>query len=281
MRTRILFSLLMLFAAPPFVRAAEEPTEKDFTNSLGMKMVRIEAGRFQMGLGEKSVPDALLNKREYLRNGNYDEHPTHPVTISRSFFMGVFEVTNEQFEQFDPKHKKLRGKLKFSNNNDEAVVFVNWNEAAAFCRWLSKKEGLPYRLPTEAQWEYACRGGNHADYSFGDNAEQLGDYAWYYDNSDNKKHPVGQKKPNSWRLCDMHGNVFEWCRDWYQSELPGDSDPEVKKEALSRVLRGGCWLSVAARCRSAHCSAGRFSRLAARLTWLRAVPTFGRRSSCR
>jgi formylglycine-generating enzyme required for sulfatase activity len=157
-------------------------------------------------------------------------------------------------------------------------VHVCWLDAKAFCDWLSKKEGKAYRLPTEAEWEYACRAGSTGDFCFGDDEARLGEYAWYKANSDDTTHPVGQKKPNAWGLYDMHGNVVEWCQDWYDyayyasspAEDPkGPSDEEilhggdddagemtvddmfVREFAEDRVQRGGCWYWSARSARSA------------------------------
>ena len=130
---------------------------------------------------------------------------------------------------------------------------VSWNDAAEFCRKLSQKEGKTYTLPTEAQWEYACRAGTKTVFSFGNRESILGDYAWYINNSGSKTHPVGQKKPNAFGLYDMHGNVWEWCRDYYDSGFynKGDTeDPENTQESSDRVLRGGSWSGDASDCRS-------------------------------
>jgi len=123
-----------------------------FVNSVGMKFVRISSGSFVMGQEQ---------------GGDWDEQPVHRVNITKSFGMALTEVTNAQYEQFDPKHREMRGKLGFSKEDDEAVVFVNWHEAVEFCRWLSEKEGRSYRLPTEAEWEYACRAGTTTAYHTG------------------------------------------------------------------------------------------------------------------
>ncbi len=212
-----------------------ELPDKDlhFTNSIGMEFVRIEPGTFMMGS----------------KKGDLDEQPVHKVEIRKPFYMGIFEVTNEQYEQFDPDHKKLRGKLEFSKKDDEAVVFVNWNEAVAFTEWLSEKEGLPYRLPTEAEWEYAARAGTTTPYHTG---EELPEpfhknprHSWYPDK--NRIHPddvvdltVGQTPPNDWGLYDMHGNVEEWTLDWYGPyEYSGRTDPVGRASGNFKVTRGG------------------------------------------
>ncbi|HEO72446.1 MAG TPA: formylglycine-generating enzyme family protein, partial [Candidatus Hydrogenedentes bacterium] len=119
------------------------------TNTLGMPMVRIAPGTFTMGQEQ---------------GGDFDERPAHAVTISRPFYISATEVTNAQFEQFAPDHRSLRGTDGISKGDNEAVVFVSWHEAVAFCKWLSEKEGKPYRLPTEAEWEYACRAGTTTPY---------------------------------------------------------------------------------------------------------------------
>ncbi len=120
-----------------------------------------------------------------------------------------------------------------------------------YCKWLYKKTGIFFRLPTEAEWEYACRAGSTTIYPFGDDASKLNDYAWYATNSGDRYHKVGEKKPNAWGLYDMHGNVMEWCLDKYAENLPGGRNPEVTEGAVSRVLKGGSWINGANECRSA------------------------------
>jgi formylglycine-generating enzyme required for sulfatase activity len=129
------------------------PTADEYTNCIGMKLVRIEPGRFKMGFGDNALADGVRTGNEQFPNGDFDEHPTHKVKITRSFYAGIYEVTNKQYELFRPKHKKLRGNP--SPGDNDAVINVNWYDAWAFCQWLSDKDGLPYRLPTEAEWEYA------------------------------------------------------------------------------------------------------------------------------
>ena len=135
---------------------------------------------------------------------------------------------------------------------------MNWHDAVEFCRKLSKRPaekaaGRVYRLPTEAQWEYACRAGTTTNYSFGDDGSDLGDYAWYRENSNSSTHPVGGKQPNAWGLYDMHGNVWEWCSDWY-GDYPDRAvtDPTGTRTGSSRVRRGGSWNYDAEVCRSAN-----------------------------
>jgi formylglycine-generating enzyme required for sulfatase activity len=196
--------------------SAEMPAAKEYTNSIGMKLMRIDGGTFEMGQLKTPLPSEILpmfrgrGKVDCLTEGDYDEKPVHAVKITKPFYMGVFEVTNFQYELFDPEHKRLRGKDNgLSSEDDEAAINVNWYDAQAFCRWLSHKEGLPYRLPTEAEWEYACRAGTTSNYYAGDTLpEQFSKQA-------RASLQVGQTPPNGRGLYDMHGNVEEWCQDWY------------------------------------------------------------------
>jgi len=230
--------------------AADAPQGAEFTNSLGMKLVRVEPGKFQRGTPHADLPAELYGKREHMRYGDPDERPVHDVTISRPFSMATLEVTNLQYEQFDPDHRYLRGKYGFSLESSEAVVFISWNEAKAFCAWLSKKEGLPYRLPTEAEWEYACRAGSASPFhtggalpeAFHKNVRE----SWYPDpergrgRADVVPLHVGQTPPNAWGLQDMHGNVEEWCEDWYGPyESAAQNDPVGRAAGDFRVTRGG------------------------------------------
>jgi sulfatase modifying factor 1 len=224
------------------------PKGREFSNSLGMRLVRIEPGTFGMGFEGQPLPKEVAGK-PHRANGDFDERPSHEVQITRAFYMGACEVTNAQYEQFDPKHAALRGKLGFSKEDDEAVVFVSWQEATRFCRWLSKREGLPYRLPTEAEWEYACRAGTTTPYhtgpalpeAFHRNQRQ----SWYPDPHMSKAGEVvpltvGVTPPNAWGLLDMHGNVEEWCADWYGPYEPqGQVDPVGRRDGEFRVTRGG------------------------------------------
>jgi len=219
-----------------------------FVNSLGMRFVHIPAGSFLMG-NDRPLPDELvrLPNRRY---GDFDERPIRLVRLTKPFKMATTEVTNAQFEAFDPSHRQLRGKLGFSTGDNEAAVFVNWFEACAFCEWLSRREGLPYRLPTEAEWEYACRAGTTTAYHTGDSLsaefhKNVG-VKWFPDPSrgaDEQEIPeltVGQTPPNPWGLYDMHGNVEEWCHDWYGPyDAHRPNDPVGTLDGNFRVTRGG------------------------------------------
>ena len=193
-------------------------------NSVDMVLVPIPAGEFMMG-SPASEPARLDNETQ------------HKVKITQPFYLGAHEVTQAQYQQVmgnNPSHR--RGATK-------PVERVVWNDAIEFCRKLSEKEGVEYRLPTEAEWEYACRAGTTTAYSFGDDKSQLGKYAWFGGNSDNTIHPMGEKLPNGWGLFDMHGNVREWCQDWYGAyeSLRVVSDPTGPASGEGRVLRGGAF----------------------------------------
>jgi formylglycine-generating enzyme required for sulfatase activity len=210
------------------------------------------------------------------------EQPRHRVRITKPFYLGKYPVTLGQFLTFyhdadyrlemERDGKEGAGKLDngefgssanfrpwapggWKPDMDHPVVWVTWNDAQAFCQWLSKKEGKTYRLPTEAQWEYACRAGTTTQYYFGDSESQLGDYAWYNTNAVWGTKPVGGKRPNAWGLYDMHGNVWQWCADWYNQDYyaasPAD-DPQGPEAGSARVNRGGSWINYARGCRAAR-----------------------------
>ena len=198
-----------------------------------MKLVLIPAGKFVMG----------SPKTETGRKDN--EGPQREVTISKAFYIGVTEVTQAQYQS-------VTGKILKAPMNP--VQKVSWHAATAFCTALSKKTGRSVRLPTEAQWEYACRAGTNTRFSFGEEDKDLAAHGWCKSNSGNKAHPVGEKKPNPAGLYDMHGNVWEWCRDSYDAKFHANAknvDPENTAKAGLRPLRGGCFNNEDRRCRSA------------------------------
>jgi len=223
--------------------AAVKPSALTLTLAPGMtmKLVRIEAGKFTMGS----------------ENGSSDEKPVHQVTLTKPFYMGVTEVTQAQFKAV-MNAQPWEGQTYAKSGAENAASCINWDEATAFCVALSKKTGRTVRLPTEAEWEYACRAGTTTAYSFGDDASKLGDYAWYSENAYKKDekyaHTVGAKKPNAWGLYDMHGNVWEWCSDWYaDSYANADTrDPKGPASGKARVLRGGSWFGIPGYCRAAR-----------------------------
>ncbi|HIJ72415.1 MAG TPA: SUMF1/EgtB/PvdO family nonheme iron enzyme [Planctomycetes bacterium] len=212
---------------------------KAFTNSIGMKFVRIEPGTFIMGQE---------------RGGDWDEKPVHKVKISRPFYMGVTELTNTQYEKLCPEHNKYRGEWGLSKGDNEAVIFVSWNDAVEFCRILSKKEGVSYRLPTEAEWEYACRAGTSTAYYTGSELPKE-----FYKHQKGGWEPtpvdltVGRTRPSPWGLYDMHGNVEEWCYDWYGPyEQAEQTDPAGRSDGDFRVSRGGSHNTLVKYLRSAN-----------------------------
>jgi formylglycine-generating enzyme len=227
----------------PFVeRALAKPNVHEFTNSLGMRLVRIAPGDFLMGSGDQPP-----RSREEWDARDGDESPAHRVTISQPFHLGTCEVTNAQYEQFDPEHKKLRGLGGASRTDDEPVTSVTWQQAVDFCRWLSQREGRPYRLPTEAEWEYACRAGTSTAYHTGEQLTPA--QANFGVSRDGKKSPttvpVGSYPPNVWGLHDMHGNAAEWCSDWYGPYEAGPQvDPVGRADGYARVTRGWSFLSA-------------------------------------
>lgn len=239
------------------VNTAEAQSPKEITNSLGMRLVLIPNGTFKMGApsSEKGVESDEIE---------------HEVIIGREFYIGAFEVSQSQFTKVmgfnpslfqgeriaerDPESGRV---LKNLDSLNRPVERVSWEEAVEFCRRLSefpeeKREGRVYRLPTEAEWEYACRAGSQTAFNFGESSLTLGNYSWFRWNSNDQTHPVGKKKPNAWGLFDMHGNVWEWCSDWY-GEYPKETtiDPRGPPKGLFRVFRGGSWCSEDVECRSA------------------------------
>jgi len=227
----------------PAQLAVGDPIE----NTIGMVLVPIPAGDFLMG-SPATEP------------GRRDREAQHQVTLTKPFFLGVHEVTQGQWQAVMGT-TPWKGKNNVKEGDDYPATYVNWQDAVEFCRKLSDEEDLEYRLPTEAEWEYACRAGTTTVYSFGDDASELGEYAWYKENAwgagQEYAHTVAQKKPNPWGLYDMHGNLWEWCSDWW-GDSPSDSpsgsttDPTGAVSGSSRVSRGGCWRFVAGFCRSAN-----------------------------
>jgi len=204
-------------------------------NSIGMEFMLIPAGEFTMGSSQsaETLAKGFDTKAEYFEG----EHPPHRVKISKPFYLGATEVTHEQYQQVMGENPS-----RYKGDPQRPVESVSWEDAVAFCQRLSEKEGKTYRLPTEAEWEYACRAGSTTKWCFGDSESQLRDFAWYDDNSRGPTHPVGRKKPNAWGLFDVHGNVWEWCADWYDADYYSDSpatDPKGPDSADVRVLRGG------------------------------------------
>jgi len=227
----------------------------DLGDKVTLKLVQIPAGKFMMG-SPKDEKDRQDN--EGLPPGKWvNGNPQIEVTISKPFYLGVTHVTVGQYAQFMKDTGQKHEEPGFKQTGDHPVVNVSWDDAQAFCQWLSKKSGKTVVLPTEAQWEYACRAGTKTRFSFGDKDDDLGDYAWYAGNSMDKDkgaqmtHPVAQKKPNAWGLYDMHGNAWQWCSDYYAEYTGVGTDPTGPKDGGLRVLRGGSWYYIPWGCRSA------------------------------
>jgi formylglycine-generating enzyme required for sulfatase activity len=209
-----------------------------------MKLVRIPAGKFVMGSRER-------------QNDPPDDLTRHEVTISKPFYMGVYEVTQTQWRAVMASNpSKFRG-------DNRPVEMVSWDDCQSFCKKLSAKVGRTVRLPTEAEWEYACRAGTKTAYYFGDDESQLAQYAWcaphgfQYDwvsgTERRSTHDVGGKIPNAWGLYDMHGNVWEWCQDWYGVySADSQTDPTGLSNGRNRVRRGGGCYNGAFLCRAAY-----------------------------
>ncbi len=244
---------------PPEPKAVAEPpravapldTKKnergfDLGNGVKLEMVLIPAGEFLMG-----SPDSDTNAQS-------DEKPQHRVRITKPFYLGKYLVTQEQWEAI------MGGNPSQFKGAKNPVEAVSWDDCQVFLGRLNEKfhrphpDPLPagegeFRLPTEAQWEYACRAGSTTYWHFGNSDLVLGEYAWYGNNSESKTHPVGEKKPNAWGLYDMNGNVWEWCQDWYGAYgAEVVTDPGGPATGSDRVYRGGSWYAPAWSCRSAY-----------------------------
>jgi formylglycine-generating enzyme required for sulfatase activity/tRNA A-37 threonylcarbamoyl transferase component Bud32 len=222
--------------APTAGKQAEILARPPITNSIGMKLKLIPAGSFMMGS----------------EDGEANEKPVHEVRITKPFYLGVTEVTNAQWEAV----MGVETPSKWTEA-DRPVETVSWNDAVEFCKKLSGRPeeralGRVYRLPTEAEWEYACRAGTTTKWASGDDEGTLGEFAWLDTNSSGQTHNVGGKRPNAWGLYDMHGNVWEWCSDWYGTYAAGAvADPTGPAGGSYRVFRGGSWSHPARYCRSA------------------------------
>ena len=209
------------------------------------RMVRVEAGTFTMG----ATPEQ--------RNPWDDEKPTHRVTLSADYFLGVSEVTQALWcavmgESLSQRNAR-KGRQLYGVGDDYPMYDVDWDDCQEFLRRLNELTGLHFRLPTEAEWEYAARGGNFGrgyQYAGADNIDAV---AWYADNSGNTSHPVMAKQPNELGLYDMCGNVYEWCQDWYgRYDSISQTNPTGPVSASRRVFRGGCWTVHARFCRVAY-----------------------------
>jgi len=243
-----ILSLLSMFSYCVVCLGGAAPTEpKEITTESGVQMILLPGGTFTMGD----------------ENGEIDETP-HEVTVG-PFLIDKFEVTQEEYERvMGDNPSKFKG-------NRNPVEQVRWSDAVRYCNERSRLEGLEpaydlktwtcrfeangYRLPTEAEWEYAARAGTNTAYSFGNSEAKLRQHAWFKANAGGKPRPVGQLRPNPWGLFDMHGNVWEWCNDFYKVDYYAESpknNPKGPESGDKKVLRGGCWNSTPDACRSAY-----------------------------
>jgi formylglycine-generating enzyme required for sulfatase activity len=265
------FTIGVVAATPPLLdctgekgRTAEEVQEaqKAWAKSLGwpvekedeiapgvkMKFVLVPPGKFLMG-SPKSELEALLRQFPDATPEMYGDEVPHEVTITRPFYLGKTEVTQAQYKALGKENKsRFKG-------DDRPVENVSWEEADAFARELSQKKAgskLLYRLPTEAEWEYACRAGTTGEYCSGNGEDALKKVGWYYGNSKEQTQPVGKLAPNAWGLYDMHGNVWEWCGDWADDYPSGKvTDPKGPEKGSRHIYRGGGWAHTSAHSRAA------------------------------
>jgi formylglycine-generating enzyme required for sulfatase activity len=241
--TRLFFlSLFVALAGSVASQAQKKDPPKHFTNSIGMKFVWIKPASFVMG----------SPKEEELRG---KDETQHKVTLTKGFYMGVHVVTQEQWQEVMGNNPS-----KFKGEKNLPVEMVSWDDCQKFIKKLREKDKKPYRLPTEAEWEFCCRAGTTTPFHFGETIST--DQANYegsttYGNGKKgvyreKTTPVGSFPANAWGLHDMHGNVLQWCQDW-RGEYPQKDvvDPTGPDKGQGRVLRGGCWLYPSASCRSA------------------------------
>jgi formylglycine-generating enzyme required for sulfatase activity len=235
------FSLYPLAAAADFDEAIHD----------GIAFISIPAGTFTMGTSDHDR--GILQKQESWTRFQECERPPHPVTITKSFLISKCEITQEQWMSvMETNPAAFKG-------DHLPVESVSWEEVQEFIQKLNEKAKSKYRLPTEAEWEYCCRAGNTNLFGQGRRREiistnNLLEYAWYRGNAESRTRYVGQRKPNAWGLYDMHGNVWEWCQDWYAADYYSHSpanDPMNTEPSSERVLRGGCWFLDAYYLRSA------------------------------
>lgn len=202
----------------------------------GPAMVWLPGGEFSMGEDQDC---------------GADEKPAHPVSLD-GFAIGQYPVTFAEYDLFCEATGRDKPDDRGWGREDRPVINLSWRDADLYCEWLSRRTGLGYRLCTEAEWEYACRAGSDSRYCFGDHPILLGEYGWFRDNAEGSTHPVGLKQANAWGIHDIHGNVWEWVVDWFESYQPGAlHNPTGPAQGSARVIRGGAWDTGADACRSA------------------------------
>lgn len=237
--------------------ASGTPRTVETRTFAGIEMVWVPPGTFTMG-SDPGEP------------GRKDDERQQPVTVARGFWLGRYEVTKAQWQAVMGT-QPWSGHDHVRDDASTSATHVTWDATQGFVGELNARGEGRFRLPTEAEWEYACRAGSTTAYSFGDDVSQLGAYGWYGANTwsvDEKyAHTPGQKLPNTWGLYDMHGNVWEWCQDWYAQEYPSGSvsDPTGPGSGSHRIMRGGGWRNVLPSYRSANRFRGMQADLSARL----------------
>ncbi len=228
-----------------YIESYGPPVFRDYLSNgdTGPEMVMLSSVRFRMG--------------DMQGIGSDDEQPVHEVELD-NFAIGRYPVNFAEYDIFCEATGREKTDDRGWGRGQRPAININWKDAQAYCKWLSRKTGQTYRLPTEAEWEYACRAGSESAYCFGDDEKLLREYAWYDKNSGKKTHPVGEKKANAWGLHDIHGNVWEWCQDWYGRAYYAAchkqgvvKDPQGPSTGEFRVIRGGSWNDEARFCRSA------------------------------
>lgn len=228
----------------------------ELTNEIGMSFVLISPGNFEMG--GRTSPEECERIFNYDARHFRDEYPRHPVELSRPFYLGKTEVTQRQWLNV-MNTQPWNGNGNVNQGDDYPATYVSWEAAAEFCKRLSRQDGASYRLPSEAEWEYACRAGTDTMFSFGNDISSLSEHAWWAGNTSAAGEPfahlVGGLRPNRWGLYDMHGNVYEWCNDWYRSDYYSYSpavDPIGPTSGPAHVYRGGTWNGPERYSRSAY-----------------------------
>ncbi len=276
------FLLLVIITTNAQEKKFENYNQKIAGNDYRLEMIAIPSGIFNMG------------SPNYEKNRLADEGPVHKVKVD-SFWIGKFEITWDIFELFMLREIDSK-KIVYGNEVKKDVdgisgattpyvdmtfgmglegypaISMTQLSASKFCEWLSAMTGNYYRLPTEAEWEYACRSGSSTAYHYGDNPDELDEYAWYESNSDGKYQMVGKKKPNEWGIHDMHGNVAEWTLDQYNPksyysniDKTSNNPYKVATKLYPRVVRGGSWMNPNYRLRSS-------SRLPSKKSWKKQDP---------
>ncbi|MCP4699875.1 MAG: SUMF1/EgtB/PvdO family nonheme iron enzyme, partial [Gammaproteobacteria bacterium] len=227
------------------VRSRDDPGY--YLNNVGFRLARTYAQPFY----PFTLPEMARLPGGTFKMGDSECGPIHKVTLS-AFSIGRYPVTFAEYDRFCEAVHRQKPEDRGWGQGGRPVINVSWDDAVAYCEWLSEQTGEHYRLPAEVEWEYACRAGSGAAWFFGDDKKQLGNYAWYDENSERKTHPVGEKKTNAFGLYDLYGNVWEWVHDWYGNySREAQSNPTGPETGSGRVIRGGCWDNAAHDCRSA------------------------------